>query len=92
METNNATTLSGGRFSANFSGTFFSVGPPAAGNGDSEVFWPFLGVWHLEKFRAWAENTKTQFPGGGGTFGGKVPLGDLTARKFLLEIPQLFYS
>ena len=62
-----------GWFSATFSGTtFFSVGPPPVGNGDLVVFWPVLGGGHLGKFRARAENRKTQFPGARGTFGSKT--------------------
>ena len=44
-------------------------------------FRPILGLWHLEKFRAQAENTKTQFPGAGGTLGGNPDA----------RIAQLFY-
>ena len=51
---------------------FFLVRPPPAVNSNLAVFWPILGLWHLEKFRAQAENTKTQFPGARVTFmGGK---------------------
>ena len=50
--------------------TFFDVGSPPAGNGNLVGFWPILGLWHLEKFRAQAENTKTQFPGVRRTFMG----------------------
>ena len=61
-----------GWFSATFSGTtYFSVRPPAVGNGDLVVFWPVLGLGHSEKFRARAKNRKTQFPAARGTFGGK---------------------
>ena len=53
-----------GWFSATFWGTtFFSVGPPPVGNGDLVVCWPVLGLGHVEKLRARAENIKTQFPG-----------------------------
>ena len=41
---------------------FFSVGPPAVGNSDLLGVWPVLGCGHSEKFRAQAENRKTQFP------------------------------
>ena len=51
----------------NFLGNnFFSVGPPPVGNGDLVVVWPVLGGGHLEKFRDWAKNRKTQFPGARG--------------------------
>ena len=50
----------------------FSVGPLPAGNRGSVVFWPIVGLWHLEKFRARAENKKTQSPGAPGTFGEKI--------------------
>ena len=60
-----------GWFSANLSGTtFFSVGPPAVGNGDLLAFWPVLALG-TEKFWARVENTKVQFPGARGTFFGE---------------------
>ena len=62
-----------GWFSATLSGTaFFSVGPPPVRNGDLVVFWPVLGRGHLEKFRDWAKNRKTQFPGARGPEIGKT--------------------
>ena len=65
------TTLSG-MVSRNFLGNdFFLVGPPPAGNSNLVVFGPILGLWHLGKFRARAENRKTQFPGASGTSMGK---------------------
>ena len=83
----NVTALSGMVF-RNFCGTnFFLVGPPPVGNGDLVVFWPVLGLGHLEKFRARAENRKTQFPGARGTFGEKV----CPPQNFLPEIAQPFY-
>ena len=39
------------------------------GNSDLVGFWPVWGCGHLEKFRARAENRKTQFLGARGTFG-----------------------
>ena len=45
---------------------FFLVGPPPVGNGDLAVFSPILGLGHLEKFGARAENRKTQFAGARG--------------------------
>ena len=42
-----------------------------------------FGLGHEEKFRDWAENTKMQFPGARGTFGGKF-------QKFLPEIALFF--
>ena len=67
----NVTTLSGMVF-RNFRGNkLFSVGPPLVGNGDLVVFEPVLGLGHIKKFRAQAENRKTQFPGARGTFGKK---------------------
>ena len=60
-----------GWFSANFlATTFFLVGPPPARSSNLVGFWPILGLWHLDKFQAGAENTKTQFPGARGTFMG----------------------
>ena len=67
---------------------FFSVGPPLVGNGGPMVFWPVLGLGHKEKFRARAENRKTQFPGARGTCGGKMR----PPQQFLPEIAQLFYT
>ena len=77
-----------GMVSATFLGTnCFLVGPPPAGNSDLAVLWPILGLWHVEKFRAWAKNTKTQFPGARATFGEG---GSNRPKKLLLEIPQFF--
>ena len=57
---------------ATFLATFFLVEPQPAGNGNLVGVWPILGLWHSEKFRARAQNTKTQFPGTRGSFmGGK---------------------
>ena len=59
--------------SRNFLGNkSFSVRPPLAGNSYLVVFGPILGLWHLDKLRAQAENTKTQFPGARGTCGGEI--------------------
>ena len=66
---------------------FFRSDPHVVGNGGLVGFWPVLGRRHLEKFRARAENSKTQFPGAGGTFGGEL----CPPKKFLPEIAQLFY-
>ena len=41
---------------------FFQSDPHVVGNDDLVGFWPALGLGHLEKFRARAENRKTQFP------------------------------
>ena len=41
---------------------FFRSDPHRVGNGDLVGFWQNLGPGHLEKFRTWAENRKTQFP------------------------------
>ena len=72
----------------NFLGiNFFSIGPPAVGNGDLVVFWPVSGLGHFEKLRARAKDTKMQFPGARGTFGEKI----WPPQKFLPEIAQLFY-
>ena len=71
----------------NFLGsTFFSDGPPPVRNGGLVVFWPVLGLGHLEKLRARAENRKMRFPGARGTF-----LGGNPAQKLLPKIAQLFY-
>ena len=51
------------------------------------IFWPVLGGGHLVKFRARAENRKTQFPGARGTFGEK----NRPPQKFLPKSVQLFY-
>ena len=45
-----------------------------------------MDLWHLEKFRARAKNTKTHFPGARGTFGGEIR----PPKKCPFEIPQLF--
>ena len=37
---------------------FSPAGPPLVGNSDLVGFWPILGLWNLEKFRAWVENMK----------------------------------
>ena len=61
-----------GLVSATFPGlNFVSVGPPPAGNSDLVGFWPIWSLWHLEKFRARAGNTKTQLPGAQGILGEK---------------------
>ena len=52
-----------GWFSATFSGTFFSGRTPTV---ILVGFWPVLGLGHLEKSRAWAENMKKQFSGARG--------------------------
>ena len=78
-----------GWFFATFWGnTFFLVGPPPAGNSDLVGFWPILGLWHLKKFRAQAENTKTQFPGARGTFmrGNVTALSAMVFRNFLAKV------
>ena len=62
----NVTTLSKMVFHNCLGNNFFLVGPPPVGNGDLVGFWPILGRGHLEKFRAWAKNRKTQFPGARG--------------------------
>ena len=56
-----------------------------AGNGDLVGVWPVLGLGHLEKFRAWAENRKTQYPGARGPEPEKkVPtLSGMVVRNFL---------
>ena len=51
----------------------FRSDPHVVGNNDLLGFWPVLGRGHLEKFRARAENRKTQFPGAKGTFGRENP-------------------
>ena len=48
--------------------TFYVVADRTPGGGTSEIrgFQAILaedGAWDLEKFRAWAENRKTPFPG-----------------------------
>ena len=53
---------------------FSLVGTPPARNGDLVGVWPILGLWHLEEFRARAENTKPQFPGARGLCGKKCDL------------------
>ena len=58
----NATTLSGMVF-RNFRAILFLVGPPPVRNGDLVVFWPILGLAHLAKLQARAENIKPQCPG-----------------------------
>ena len=60
-----------GWFSATLLGTAFFLGRMAIGwkRRFSGFFWLILDLWTSEKFRAWAENTKTQFPGARGTFG-----------------------
>ena len=66
------TTLPGGWVSAHFSGrTFLPVRPPPAGDSNLVGFGPILGLWHVEKFRARAENTKRNFPMLGALVGGK---------------------
>ena len=56
-----------GWFSATFSGTiFFLADPQVVRNGDLVVCGPVLSRGHLEKFRDWAKNKKTPFPGAGG--------------------------
>ena len=44
----------------------FGSNPPA-GNSNLAGVWSIFGLWHLEKFRAQPENTKTQY-GARGTF------------------------
>ena len=46
--------------------SFFSVEPHVVENADLLGFWPGSGRRHLEKFRARAENRKSQFPGARG--------------------------
>ena len=56
----------------NFLGIFFAPSNPhLVGNSDLLGVCPVLGCRHLEKFRARANNIKTQFPGARGTFGKK---------------------
>ena len=56
-----------GWFSATFSVTSsFWSDPHVVRNGDLVGFWPVLGRGYLDKFRAWTENRKTQFPGARG--------------------------
>ena len=66
---------------------FFRSDPHVVGSGDFVGFGPVLGLGHLEKFRAWAENRKTNFPGAEGPE---------TEKKSYHAIrdgcPQLFYS
>ena len=50
------------------------------------VFGPILGLWDLEKFRARAGNTETQFPAARGTFGREIRL----PAKFHPEILHFF--
>ena len=59
-----------GWFPAPFSGTtFFSVGPPPVGNGDSVVFWPVLalGTWKNSR----RKTRKCHFPVLGALLWGK---------------------
>ena len=76
-----------GWVSATFSGTKKNRSDPqVVGNGDVLGFWHVLGRGHFKKFRAGAENRKTQFPGAEGTFGVKVrPL-----QKNLPELRSFF--
>ena len=62
---------------------FFLVGPPPVGNGDLVVFRPVLGLGHLQKFRAQAENTKMQFPGALFRGGIRPPQKFLKLRNFV---------
>ena len=61
----NVTTLSVMVF-RNFLRNNVFFGQTPAGNGNLMVFWPVLGRGYLEKFRDWANNRKTQFPGARG--------------------------
>ena len=64
---------------------FFGRTPPVR-NGNLVVLWPVMGLGHLEKFQARAENRKTQFPGA---------RGPEMKKKFLRiwdGFPQLFYN
>ena len=56
------------------------------GNGDLLGFGPVLGRRHLEKFRARAENRKTQFPGARG------PETEKKVTTLSGTCPQLSYS
>ena len=76
------------RYPGQFPATFFFLSDPhVVGNSDLPGVLPVLGRGHLDKFRARAENRKTQFPGARGTFGGDLR----PPQKFLPEIAQLFY-
>ena len=80
--------------SRNFLGNNFLFGWTPTGRsetmiyGDLVVFWPVLDLGHLEKFRAWAKNRKTQFSGARSTFGENIR----PPQKYLPEIAQLFYT
>ena len=64
-------------------GLCFSVGPPPAGSSDLVGFGPIWGLWHREKFRARAENIKTQFPSVGAFFlGGNTATQKISPRNF----------
>ena len=77
-----------GWFSATFLGTtFFRSDPHAVGNGDLVGFWPVLGLGHLQRFRARAENRKTQFPGARGP-----ETGQKNYHAIRDGCPQLSYS
>ena len=65
---------------------FFFGRTPLVGNSDVVVFWPVLGLGHLDKFRAQAENRKTQFPG---TRGPEIEKKSYHAVRD--GCPQLFY-
>ena len=64
---------------------FFRSDPHVVGNGDLLGFWPVLGRGHSEKFRARAENRKTQFPGDRGPETEKkvTTLSGMVVRSFL---------
>ena len=71
-----------------FGKNFFFVHTPTGRKGNLVVFWPLLALGTLVKFQARAENTKMQFSGARGTFGGGIR----PPQKFLPEIGQFSYG
>ena len=65
---------------------FFRSDPHVVENGDLLGFWPVLGRGHLEKFRARAENRKTQFPSARGR-----EIEEKNYHAVWDDFPQLFY-
>ena len=79
----------------NFLGNDFFFGrTPPAGNSNLVVFGPILGLWHLEKFQARPEYTKTQLPSARSTFMGGGDVTTLSGMVFckFFRVTLFFWS